>query len=267
VRPQKQAAEASPAPPVWLKNWPLLTGAFSIGFIAVRLLGAAGGDPETAYAILQIQGTGNVVVGSLISGIGLVVAPLAIVSLVAYKADRDPEKTSLGWLAGVFGAIIVAATAPFGIFVVLVVLTAICSLMLRFSFAALAWLAARGKREPRQAHLSAYAVGGIYLSITLLFFCFSVFPPWLPAENIVIGPSTLTVYVLSQDSTTTYLLMENPVQIIRLNTGDIAKQYYCKTPGYIIGDEPLIQLLHLSGFWKPGKAPIYPRCLDIDVGS
>lgn len=79
------------------------------------------------------------------------------------------------------------------------------------------------------------------------------------------GKSTLTAYVLSQDSVTTYILTESPVQIIRLSTSDITSQSYCRTPGYIIADEPLIQLLRLFNFLAPGQAPVYPSCLDIDL--
>ena len=249
-----------------LKNWPLLAGVFSVGFIAARLLGASAHDPETAYAILQIQGTGNVIAGSLISGVGLIVAPLAVISFCAYKIRRDPNKASLAWLAGIFGIFIVAYTAPFGIFTALVALTAASSLILWIMRSIFCWYARqKNNGGPPRARLSFYEITAIYLGLTLLFFTSYVLPPWLPAENIMVGKSTITAYVLSQDPTTTYILQENPVKIIRLPTSEIISQTYCSTSGYLIGDEPLVQLLRRIGFLAPGQAPIYPRCLDLEL--
>ena len=249
-----------------LKNWPVLAGVFSVGFVAARLLGASAHDPETAYAILQIQGTGNVIAGSLISGFGLIAAPLAVISFCAYKIRRDPNKASLAWLAGIFGFIIVAYTAPFGIFTALVALTAVFSFALWLIRIMFCYIARRkNKDSPPRARLSVYEMTAIYLGLTLLFFTVARLPPWLPAENIIWKGSTLTVYVLSQDPAITYILQENPVRIGRLPTSEVTSQWYCSTPGYVFGDEPLVQLLRRIGFLNPGDAPIYPRCLDIEL--
>jgi hypothetical protein len=62
----------------WTEHLALMIGGVSTLLIAVRLLSAADFAPETAYAILQSNGTTAVIVGTLIPLIGPAAATLTV---------------------------------------------------------------------------------------------------------------------------------------------------------------------------------------------
>jgi hypothetical protein len=65
VAPKGNGSEALEAEPRSTWNWkehaPLLISAFSVAFIAIRLVSISNGETETAYGILQASGTATVV--------------------------------------------------------------------------------------------------------------------------------------------------------------------------------------------------------------
>jgi hypothetical protein len=109
---------------------PLLVGILTTLFVALRIFSAAAYNPTTAYGILQAEGTGTVIVGSLLSVIGIFPVWLFFIFLLAYdglaKKRRDSIRASfIGALAvlfliGIFitpilGLILMAGVAAFEI--------------------------------------------------------------------------------------------------------------------------------------------------------
>lgn len=74
-----------------LKNHlPLLAGVLTTLFITLRIFSAAEYNPVTAYGILQAEGTGTVIIGSLLSIIGTLPVWLTLICVLTY--DDLPEK-------------------------------------------------------------------------------------------------------------------------------------------------------------------------------
>jgi hypothetical protein len=76
----------------WLQeNSAVIIAILSVTIVAIRLLAVARGDPQIAYAILQAGGTGNVLIGTLVSALGL----LAIPACAAFGfSSREAKKHS-----------------------------------------------------------------------------------------------------------------------------------------------------------------------------
>jgi hypothetical protein len=129
-----EARDAGPSSYL-IPNLALLAGFLSVVFVAVRLLSVTGFDPETAYAVLQAQGTGSVIVGSLVPIAGLILFPVGFVlTFISYtrilkKNDylENPEiyiSRGAGWLLLIIGL----ATAPIVILAVSVLVSFVVSL-------------------------------------------------------------------------------------------------------------------------------------------
>jgi hypothetical protein len=68
-------------PPEWISLWkehlPLLVGAASTIFVALRILSVANFNPETAYALLQTAGTAQVILGAILAAVDIFLAIFA----------------------------------------------------------------------------------------------------------------------------------------------------------------------------------------------
>lgn len=99
---------------------PLVAGILATLFVAVRIFSMAAYNPTTAYGILQAEGTGTVIVGSLLSVIGLF--PLYLFSLLVFTYDNLPKKKQESVRATFIGAIAV-------LFLIGIFITAIAGLV------------------------------------------------------------------------------------------------------------------------------------------
>jgi Ca2+/Na+ antiporter len=91
-------------------------GAASTVLVALRLISVAKFNPETAYGILQASGTGNVIIGTLISlipSIAIIVALYLISMRVLSKsAQTTPEAEFTRWTLIFMLALIALLTIP-----------------------------------------------------------------------------------------------------------------------------------------------------------
>jgi hypothetical protein len=262
-RSPPQISNRQPARPrnvPWIQNWPLIIGAVSVSFIAGRLLGVAAGDPETAYAVLQEQGTASVVVGSLIPAVGLLAFPAAVLAMRA-QANNRYDKTTHGLLFAVLvGALILTFfTAPalvLGGSVALAFFTAIAHQ------STLAFGRKKHRRSPFNLHPSLNEVATIYTIVVLTLITLNSVP-WLPSVEISMkSRAHFTGYVLSQNNGTTSILRKTPVSVLQIASGSISSITDCKPSDYFENEETINQLF--GDFMNKGPFSIgnvkYPRC-------
>ena len=95
----------------------LVFGAGSTVLVALRLISVARFNPETAYGILQASGTGNVIIGtviSLIPSIAIIVAlSLILVRVLSRSPKTDPRAEFARWMLVFLLALIGLLTIPF----------------------------------------------------------------------------------------------------------------------------------------------------------
>jgi hypothetical protein len=249
----------------WQQNLPLLIGLLSLGFIAVRLLGVAGGDPETAYAILQAEGTASVAVGTLIPAAGLIIFGIGIV-LISYSFRYRRKKNTL---AAAF--LLVAAVAALEMAIItapaIALLTSIGATAFFVFFSVLVHTTRTGRKDSLKDELKdidsktfLFGVTAIY-SICVLAFMVLYSIPWVPTQNIAIkGRASFSAFVLAQNNTTTFILTQNPIEVIQLPSDRIISQEVCKTPDFTINEETINQLLGNPFTAGAHSASSYPRC-------
>jgi hypothetical protein len=100
----------------WKEHLGLLLGTLSTLFVAVRILSLANFDPETAYGILQARGTAAVIVGALLSSIGLLsllVSMLCLVSTFFPSSENHKTNRKPLMFAGILFGVVAIFIAPF----------------------------------------------------------------------------------------------------------------------------------------------------------
>jgi hypothetical protein len=236
----------------WSGSLSLLIGLFSVAFAAVRVLSAAGGDLETAYAILREQGTGTIYVGTLIYYVGVMAAPIALLCWIYYKNSGN-------WLAlavagGCLYIVIVAAHISelvFGAFIAFV-----------YSIAA----TSRG-RSLRSVQTVTYPkLPWLPKGITIVIFVYSLgilgalifnTAPWLPIQAISIeGQRPFSGYVLSEGNATSSILTAHPISVIYVQSKSIKAVKLCAQSEYLFGYATLMGIFeHFTH-----QVVTYPPC-------
>jgi hypothetical protein len=257
-RYQRESGKQSALELAWRRNWTLLVGLFSVGFISARLLTAASSDPETAYAILQATGTGSVVVGSLIPAIGLLVFPLLVIGAShGLSAERltDRSLNALMMAAAVLAGVVTILTAP--------AIPLLVDIAFTLIIVAGAALFPRSTWEQRRHHIkdllpSSYALITVY-SVIAIVFTVIYSAPWLPTQNITMkGQQEFSAYILSQGNQTTSILTQNPTAVLQLPSNQIVMTQICKTPYYRSGEETIAEWLGISV--NGNRVVSYPKC-------
>jgi hypothetical protein len=236
----------------WLDNWPIIIGILSVAVVAIRLLGVARGDPQIAYAILQAGGTGNVLIGTLVSTLGLLAIPsLAAFGFYTFKHKDDKSLVEfhillVGSLAMLYIALYMAPID----FLALGVLEAVASIAAAHILK---------HREPKSSWdgkkiLSLFIC--FYISVVLLFELASP-TPWLPIQAIsVAGQKTFSGYVLSQANGQTSILTYSPDGVINVPSRRVLATTQC-TPHFYIEDQATIVYV-IERFIN--KLSDYPTC-------
>lgn len=261
------ASPPTPDPPSnsdkpWLQHLTLLVGLTSVAFIAIRLLSVSAGNPETAYAILQAEGTGSVIVGSLISWVGLIAAPVGIFAFwyLGVLGSRSRDSATALWQD--------TASVSLGIFVLAVIISYFTTPVISFLVITGSWLftclvvlavnvftqrRAVKKVGFREKLPSIWTMAVLYLGLALVLL--AVYGnPWVPPQNIVLrGHPAFSAYILSQTSDTTVILTRDHKLVRQIKTGQIISQEICQPPRYSLDQETLSQFLNSS----KGS---YPRC-------
>jgi hypothetical protein len=243
----------------WRDNIGLLAGTGSVAFIAVRLLSVAGGDPETAYTILQSQGTATIVVGSLISLVGLVAVPVAI-AFMRYAYVHQPtdsnDRTSSYSLALSSGlALIAIYTAPAGELVASVVVALVFGYWTSRLF--------HRKTELDNSKRFSFKVISPHLLIiyfiTIMIINVASVNPWLPSESISIkGGAPFSGFILSEGGTNALILTADPIGIVQLPRQDITGTAQCEMPEYAYKYATFGELLARVTHYFPDLR--YPAC-------
>jgi hypothetical protein len=252
----------SDGPSWWQENLSLLIGSLSAAAIAVRLLVVSRGDPETAFAILQASGTGAVLVGTLVSVVGLAAAPIGL--LFFFYARRPQEavlKTILygaaaaSFYIALFTAQALELLAGIVIIILVRVLCAKSSQMRERALKSLgAGQTASAAASPSDDESSRYSQAAskndsqpetlrkslvpawasiaivIYLLFTLGAQTFSP-KPWLPIEAITMhNGQKFSGYVLSDTNGMIYILTASPTGVIHVPITTILDTKNC-SPG------------------------------------
>lgn len=225
---------------------PFTAGIAATLFVAVRIFSAAAYNPTTAYGILQAEGTGTVIIGSLMPSLGII--PVALTSFLINYYDKLPKDEQGSFRSAYVGAL--AFLLVIGIFI-----TPIAGLVLMIIFDAFQiWIRGEWKRNVKKdlearkklpaelqfeldraiKKLSWQAgrrKGGLSVSTALVAVVFLLqsvnSPPWLPTEKIdVRGSSPLVGWVLSNSDTfTSVLTLSGRIEYV--TTSSIAGREIC----------------------------------------
>jgi hypothetical protein len=225
---------------------PLIVGMLTTIFIALRILSAAAYNPTTAYGILQAEGTGTVIVGSLLSVIGIFPVWLFAISIFAYDGLTKKRQDSVrAYFIGTLVALFLA-----GIFI-----TPILGLIFMAGVGVFeVWIRGewrRNARKDREARgklaeelqfehdrrvgnlvrtirkrKSSVPATVVIFAVLLIFQSVSALP-WLPTEKVdVKGTGPLVGWVLSSPGTFTSVLLTTG-QIKYLATNAITGRQIC----------------------------------------
>jgi Putative Ig domain len=216
----------------------LALGAASTVLVALRLISVAKFNPETAYAILQASGTGNVIIGtviSLIPSIAIIVALYVISARVLSQSPQtDPQAELARWTLIFMLALIALLTIPFRYViyagpVILVFLGFIVTIVIlkirvkRKGLASGSWLKRDwGKIGTAAAIFSAFLIA----LLVMLGVVFS--PPWMPAERLTLNNNQKIIgYVLAQDQEGLTFMQAKSRKITQYNPGVVIGQVFC----------------------------------------
>lgn len=233
----------------WQDNLAVIIGILSVAVIAIRLLGVSRGDPAIAYAVLQDGGTGNILIGTLVSTLGLLAIP-AFAALLFYAIRVEekhtlPRHVLLTVAAGVlYIAIYAAPVASFA----LGALEAIVVVFL------LLFVSAWRDKAKSKTVLSVCIC--IYIGLVAIYEIASP-TPWLPVQAISLaGQRPFSGYVLSQADGKTFILTSNPDGVISVRSQSVQSATQCIPHLYV---EEQATLVYLFEHWRR-KLANYPSC-------
>ena len=219
----------------------LVLAAVGASFVAIRLLASAEYNVTTAQVLLETQGPGNVLAGTLMSALPF--ACLAAIGVCFLLASTSPADDSALKISIVF----VVGIILFGpLFLGLLTLISLSLTWLHISHGG------GGDRELR--------VGGwLFLGATLVFLLLWT-APWLPREKVEVGERTFDSYVLEQTDSELVMLDHDTALVTRipLQESTSVKRSYCYDHEGLqaILVQPLISLPY---FWKNED---YDNCPD-----
>ncbi len=194
----------------WKDNSTVIITVLSVAVVALRLLTVSLGDPATAYAILQIGGTGTVLVATLVSTVGLLAIPACVIFGFYYFKHPKRDK-----LSSTQRRLMLGSTAI--LFCVALYMSPLLFLLYGIAFLVPVFFISE---KLRTSFLPAYAFG--YIVAGLLFGLIFSPTPWLPAQAIsVAGQKPFSGYVLSQANGETFILTSNPEGVISVSSQKI----------------------------------------------
>ena len=268
----------------------LVFGAGSTVLVALRLISVARFNPETAYGILQASGTGNVIIGtviSLIPSIAIIVAlSLILVRVLSRSPKTDPRAEFARWMLVFLLALIGLLTIPFkyvvyvgpGILVFLGFIVAILIIKIRAKRKGPASKTGEtdssktgetdsSKTGETDSWLqrdwgwtgTAFAIfSALLIALTVMFgVVFS--PPWMPAERLTLNNNqTVRGYVLAQTSDGLTFMQANSRKITHYNPGVVIDQAFCTNAPAT--DLPIIYYIKFITRLDLGKLGKYDHC-------
>jgi hypothetical protein len=222
----------------------LSIAAASTVLIALRLLSAADFNPATAYGIVQASGTGNVLIGTVISLIPSI-AIIAASGLILYVVF-SPKKLSLpaelaAWASMSLLVLITLLTIPYkyayaiGGWVLFILILLLFKERIRASIK---------DHQDTPAVRNAARGFGFIIAVTLIIGVV-LSPPWMPAEYLVFkNGKSMTGYILSETQTGMAVLQAKPRRVLYYDDPKALKsEIICSNvPKW---DYPIIYYLHL----------------------
>ena len=247
----------------WGEHAALLVGATTVAFAGVRLLAIARFDTATAAAILQATGTGNVIVGTLLSLLPFVVALVTVLCSVVVFVDHSwcpLPRATMQWMLYI-GCALTLFIVPLLLATIVVALGA--------AMAITRWRR-HGRADPdirtlltRSRFLRVEA--RVLLTFTVLA-ALVVPTPWLSLEQVTTANgSTLVGYIAGESQEELVLLLDNNRAIRLVSKSDVTARTLCRgaagPTGALGGRRPILLSGSLaSRLLYPNRSPAYPRC-------
>jgi len=202
----------------------LAIAAVGILLVALRLLAVAEFHTDTALAVLQISGTAEIAVGTLMTLLPLMAMlglGLLCITLLTFEGSR-------AWLAALIGAAVVVAIAvsfasygPLidGMYVAMVPVALVAR-----------WFLMRGTRPPALTSSSGPAMRGLLVVAAVILLVTVALGPsvWLPAETVMADGKPYAGYVLASDSDGAALLLDGTRRVVHV--GPITRRVLCRPP-------------------------------------
>lgn len=226
----------------------LLLAALGVVLVACRLLAAAAYESDTALAILQASGTGDVVVGTALTLLpsAMALALAASIAAVVFLDKRAARR--MAFAAGAVPAFVLAVTpteadsAPF----------VVCWLM--SLVARSIWEEARIPKERSLLIRRRTTVGvGVIAAMTVVGGALDT-TMWLPVETVRTGTEVHVGYVLSAGSDKTVVLVDDDRRV--LHAGPATKRVLCRRTNRS-PRRSIVSRLHIVD-----DAPRYPVCAE-----
>jgi len=190
----------------------------------LRLMGATNGDLVAGMAILNLAGTGNVLIGTVIPFAALFMpigaAGLAFLTIRWQRRSADVP----AYLWAVLGAAgmgsVLFSPWPY---------TAIGAGFLAALFAVRAWDTRAGVDVGDK--VAGLPDGLLYGGLTIAFVCLaSLMPPWWPAERLEMKEGKdRAAYVIGEDGNELIVLDEETRKLERMPSDEIERRSYCRT--------------------------------------
>jgi hypothetical protein len=244
----------------WLKdNSTAFIAILSVAVVAIRLLAVARGDPQTAYAILQIGGTGSVLIATLVSALGLLAIPVC--ATFGFYAWRTVKNTVPGSSA-LSTRVILLITGATVMFLIALYMSPVLLLLYSIVFLGIQMLITVRASDGMAKRLILISVV-VYILGIIAYEGLSP-TPWLPVQTITVaGQNPFSGYVLSQANGQTSILTSNPEGIITLPSQSITNTEQCTSHLYLLNQATLFDVLENLGHnlmtYKPCPSTRYSQ--------
>ena len=231
--------------------------------VALRLISVAKFNPETAYGILQASGTGNVIIGtviSLIPSIAIIVALYLISMRVLFRPKTTPEAEFTRWTFIFMLALIALLTIPLRYVIyagpgILAFLALIVAVAIRTKKGK----SQKGKNQKDKAKRrepasetgetepasetgetdylqerrwgkwgTAAAISSAFLVAFIVMLGVVASPPWMPAERLTLKDHQKIVgYVLAQTQEGLTFMQAGSMNITQYEPGIVKDEVFC----------------------------------------
>ena len=214
-------------------------GVASTVLVALRLISVAKFHPETAYGILQASGTGNVIIGtviSLIPSIAIIVALYLISMRILLPVKTTPEAEFARWTVIFMLALIALLTIPLryvifagpGILAFLALILAAAIITKRRAPASETEETHSSQKRPWGKMGTVAAIFSAFLVAFIVMLGVVASPPWMPAERLTLKDHQKIVgYVLAQTQEGLTFMQAGSMNITQYEPGIVKDEVFC----------------------------------------
>jgi hypothetical protein len=225
--PSESNAKAKATGFEWQNHLGLFVGLAASILICLKLLAVAKWNSTTAFGILAVGGTANVLTGSLLGGLPLLYGAFAFIAVPRIErilARRSPVERAAARQLEYFSAVPLVLIVPVGL------------LLTFLAFLAFSWLyqhcRARRHAKKGRTHVanrdeapSRFELVSVLLAAGVIVFFGSLPMPWFPPETVVTSDGELTGYVLRDEGDTATVLLADDRVLIRVQADAVAGEY------------------------------------------